>query len=543
MAVLAPESAVVTAAVSISGKEPSAPTSHLRRAATPASPGLLWPVGILVVALVLRLYEIRRSYDIFIDEVSYTRVALNLAHGSGLTLYGKPFDLHPPTAFSLFAGVILLFGLHGGLVAVLMDLRVVTATCGALIAVAVYFLADAASKRRTAALAALLVAIDPFAILYDSRVMLEAPAQLATVSTMAFLAAACRAQETRATRRLLAAAGLCAALAVTTKETFGLVVVATLLVLVVTGWVVSRRQSLAVLAMAAIGYAIAITSTALSTGFGYWWQAKVSDFLRLVGTSQQTGFNAPSTHVSLLSRVFADGPEFAMTYVVLFCGSIMGALLLWRYRPWAHVRAHSRKAPSELGPRERAIILIAVWTLCAGGYLAYATLFGSIEEQMYYILLTPTIVSFVLWLARTLGRARRSARSVASLFLAVVLAYNAIVWGVVHTRSDSEYLTFLHWEASHIPPGQVISVTENIAQFIVQNAVLGQWHTLAQLRQHHVDYVLVSTDLVEERYGLAGQNFASMLERNAKLVFEVKGPSDGSLQLYNVKALTEGPNS
>jgi hypothetical protein len=127
--------------------------------------------------------------------------------------------------------------------------------------------------------------------------------------------------------------------------------------------------------------------------------------------------------------------------------------------------------------------------------------------------------------------------------LAVVLAFDAVVWGVVHTRSDNEYLTFLRWEASHIPPGQVISVTENVAQFLVQNAVLGQWGTLAELRQHHVDYVLVSADLVQEQYGLASRSFAAVVEHQGKMVFEVKGPSDGSLQLYDVRALTGAAKS
>src|ERR1700691_3300492 len=104
MALLAPEREPAAEVVAAEQSQPSAPGSRLSRGAIlPA--WLLWPVGILGVAMALRLYEIRRSYDIFIDEVSYTRVALNLAHGSGLTLYGKPFDLHPPTAFSLFAGV------------------------------------------------------------------------------------------------------------------------------------------------------------------------------------------------------------------------------------------------------------------------------------------------------------------------------------------------------------------------------------------------------------------------------------------------------
>ncbi len=73
-----------------------------------------WVVLIGAAALATRLTALRSAYDIFIDETSYTNIALNVAHGHGVTLYGLPFVLHPPTAFYLYGLIILVFGLHGG---------------------------------------------------------------------------------------------------------------------------------------------------------------------------------------------------------------------------------------------------------------------------------------------------------------------------------------------------------------------------------------------------------------------------------------------
>ena len=53
----------------------------------------------------------------------------------------------------------------------------------------------------------------------------------------------------------------------------------------------------------------------------------------------------------------------------------------------------------------------AVWTLSAAGYLGYATLFGTIEEQMYYILLLPCVISVCVW---TDGRVAERKRAVGS---------------------------------------------------------------------------------------------------------------------------------
>src|SRR4051812_19995761 len=61
----------------------------------------------------LRLFAVRTSIDVFIEGVTYTRVASNIAHGHGVTLDGQAFQLPPPAGLALYALAILGLGLHG----------------------------------------------------------------------------------------------------------------------------------------------------------------------------------------------------------------------------------------------------------------------------------------------------------------------------------------------------------------------------------------------------------------------------------------------
>jgi Dolichyl-phosphate-mannose-protein mannosyltransferase len=510
--------------------------TRLARALTsvPGCVAMLFGLG-----LVLRLIEIRRSYDIFIDEVTYTRIAMNLAHGAGLTLYGQPFNLHPPAVFGLFAGVIWAFGWHGGVEQTLFQLRNVTAVCGAIVPVAVFLLLNRAVSRRVALAAGVVLALDPFAIFYDSRVMLEAPAQLGVAGMFAFIAAAVCTKSSRARTWLVWGAGLSGAVAVTSKETFGMVALVSLAVLAVTGWVMGRRQTLTIIGVTAAGYALAVLGAATSTGIGAWWQAKYDDVLRLVGVHQVTGFNAPTTHVTLLSRALADASLYAATYTLLTLGTLAAAGLMLRLRPWRN--------GSQMSMAERVLTLLSVWTLVAGAYLVYATVFGSIEEQMYYILLAPAVASLAAWLARAGAgagtRRQRSWRRVAVALLTLIVAVDGLVWVSVHSRPDNEYQQMLAWEAANIPAGSVISATDYTGQFLISNAVLGQWNTIPELIANHVQYVLLATTLVEQGYGLGSTAFMQTLNQKGRIVFEVNGSSEGSLRLYDVTAITGAARS
>ena len=185
---------------------------------------------------------------------------------------------------------------------------------------------------------------------------------------------------------------------------------------------------------------------------------------------------------------------------------------------------------------------MALWTLSAAGYLAYATVFGTIEEQMYYILLLPSIVSICVWWAGLLGRThpavadRRHRRrwwpSCASTRRS---------WASIHLGHDDEYRRLISWESTHVPVTAVVATTDGTSQFLLPRGTIGQWSTVASLRRNQVDFVVLSTLLVDQGYGDATPAFARSVERGGRLVFSADGVSDGSLRVYDVQAITGAP--
>ena len=505
---------------------------QLRRLVSHRRTGL---VVVGLVALVARIAVLPTAYDIFIDETSYANISLSVAHGHGATLYGLPFVLHPPAAFGMWAMAILALHLHGGAFGVIFALRTVDAVIGTAICVFAYATMCRMARPRVALVAGLLVALDPLAISFDSRVMLEAPAQLAMVAMIFFLA---KADETRVRssrrRLLLSSAGLAGGMVLATKETFGLVVGLLLVALLVTGWVITRREAVKVMTIALGVYVVSIAADAGAFGFRTWWEAKFVGALRLVGAYQNSGFNAPDTHASFVSRVVANGSVFGVTYLVLAAGTFCALGLLWRHEPWYQKRM-ARNA------QRRATVLVALWTVAAAAYLAYATLFGTLEEQMYYILLLPCTLSLCLWFAGWDRLRHGWWRSAGVAVLVVAVAFDAVAWASIHLGHDDEYRSLVTWEARHVPTSAVIAATDGTSQFLLSRGVIGQWNTVAQLKVHHVDYVILATLLVQQGYGLATPSFERAVESQGRLVFEANGTSDGSLRVYDVQAITGNP--
>jgi dolichyl-phosphate-mannose-protein mannosyltransferase len=488
--------------------------------------------ALIAGALTLRLYAIVTSYNLFIDEVTYATVTRNLASGHGVTLYDdQPFDLHPPFAFAVLA----LYGkithaLGRPIQDVAFALRPVSAMWGTVTVVLVYLLLRQTSAgNRGAVLGASMLLLDPFAILFDSRVMLEAQSQCLVALSLMFLALAANNQ--RRKRVFIPLSGLAAAMAVCTKETFGLVLVLTLLILVVVPSVLPRKQPLAVIGMACVGYAISLVAVGLSTGFGVWWHARTDGLARLIGTKQVTGFNAPTTQVSLTSRLAADLSSFGVTYLVLAAGGVATVAMVIQGRMW-------RKNP--IPGSNRTDRLVLAWSLSSCLYLGYATLFGSIEAQMYYITLAPNLIVLCvavhqLWVVRA-----RAARLLVALVCVAAIAWDGNVWVLTHTHDSNVYRRMMAWEPEHIPPGSRISVTEYVSQFLLNNAIIGQWATLPELKTNDVRYVIIGTTLVKQGYGLGTPAFLKYLQTHGAVeVFSAHDYSDGGeLVIYDVRAIT-----
>ncbi len=486
-------------------------------------------VAIGVGASALRMIRIRTTYDIFIDEVTYTRLARSLATGGGVALGGKPFDLHPPAVIGLFALVADLASHVPSLLQLLLDLRYVTAASGALCCVGTYLLVRRGAPDLAAIAAGVILAVDPFALHFDSRVLLEAPTQAATVGAIGLLAGAAQARSSGARRFMVGSSGLMAAVVVCSKETFGLALVITLLLVIATGWAAGRGMAAAVLGAAAVGWTVQVVATGLTSGFSPWWDAQTSGLARLVGTSQPTGFNSPTTHVTLITRVFANASSEASTYLLLVLGTLAAAWVLLRTWRGRHQSLECDAA--------RVEVLMAMWT--AGGvvYLAYATLFGTIEEQMYYICLLPCVAVLAVVVGRRWRRTVRAARAVMLVGLGCLLVFDARVWIGLRTTNDTDYLQLLAWSRHGMPNGSVVAATDQTSQFLLHRVTIGEWNTVPEFRDHHVSYVIVSTRLASQGYGLASPGLLATLQRRAHLVFSAEDATMGHLDVFDARAL------
>lgn len=506
----------------------------LRRRPTPRLVDLLLPAGLLVLALALRWFRVESAYDVFIDEVTYRELAHNVATGAGVVLYGEPFTLHPPVSFLVLGGALRLLGPDLAPLDSILALRHVSAAAGALVVVAVWALARRVGLGRVPALVAGgLVAVDPFQISFDSRVLIEPFAQLFLLGCLLLLVTAARTTERTRERWATAGAAVLGGLTLSTKETFGMVLVGALAVLALWfGAAVRRRTTVTVLVGSIAGYALCSLAVASSYGFSTWWDSRTEGLARLVGTEQPTGFNSPTTQVTLTSRIAANAQDFAVTYGLLLLGGIATLVLLRRL-----VAASERAA---LRPDPIAVVLPA-WSLAACGYLVYATFIGSIEEQMYYITLAPCVLTLVLW-ARSwaAGIGHRLAPVVVAVLVVVPVLFDVSVWHRTHTTDVDAYAAFVHWEADAITAGSRMAVTEGTAQFLVENAELGEWSTVREFRREDVDYVLVQTKLVREGYGLARPAVLARLEKQADVVFEAPAADGDRLVLFDVRPLTGG---
>jgi hypothetical protein len=480
----------------------------------------------------VRAVGITTDSNIFVDEATYTRIADNLATGRGLTLYGVPFDLHPPAGFAIMAGAIKFFSMRGDLATVLFDLRPFIAMLGALTCALAFVLVGRVSNWLCGCAVATIIALDPFEVYYDSRVMLEAPGQLAAVCSVVLFSMSVGQSSERRKWLLTACGGLSAGLAFCIKENFGLVLAVMLVMAIVLGWVLDRGKAACALAIMLASYLLSQVLLVLTSGLGPWWHQVGSGLRRLIGVQQSSGFNSAAVHVSLTSRLAADAAHFGVTYLILGLGAVAGC---WQVISAIRQRAEWRRGAT---PAARAQLFVAMWATAAAGYLAYSTAFGTLEEQMYYVLLVPGLCTLAIWCRQVGAGLWPHWRAILAVILALGVIADGAVWTAVHSARDDEYRQLLAWAPGHLPAGTTIAVTEDTAQFLMHGVTLGQWSSVPALVAHHVHYVLLSTTLVREGYGIGSPQFERYLEAHAKIAWEATGASSGALILFDVRAIT-----
>ena len=144
--------------------------------AAPQGPGgraLAWAAVVAgLLAAVVRLALIPRSFDLFGDEVIYTDLGHSVTHGGFPRLQG-PFFLHGPAFFYLEAGWIHLVGWPADVIVRIDQMRALNALLAGATAAVLVLLAARAASLRAGLVSGLLFALDPFCIRQNDRVLLE----------------------------------------------------------------------------------------------------------------------------------------------------------------------------------------------------------------------------------------------------------------------------------------------------------------------------------------------------------------------------------
>lgn len=521
-------------------------------------------LAVLLAAAAVRLIGVTRTQELFIDEVTYTDLTVSVATGEGVRLHGESFHLHPPGLFLLLAAVVRGLGLQtADLAALTYDLRAVPALFGSVTAAAVALLVlRAARSRRAAACAGALLAVEPFLVRFDGRVLLEAQAMgFAAVGMLGLVWLLDRQGRGDEAVWPAVLVGQLLVASLLTKETYASVAVLPVLVLLLTGTVLHRRTSATVLASTVSSYLLYVLVLAVNGEAGAWFAAKTVGVRRLLGITQLTGFNAEADgSASLVERVLAKLVDFALTYSLIGLGVLSALWLLLLLR---------RGAPL---PDRPVVVLLVLWSACAQLHLAYAVTFGTLEEQMFYLLVVTAVavllVAAVLavsetgpplpfalerWAAaghRQAGRhrsgrgtphrrertPRAAVRALLADGLAVALVAGSATWVRAHTVPDDAYARFLAWAEVALPRGSRVATTDETTQFVLEDTRVLRLETGAEARAFRAQYVVVVTELVEQGYSRVDADLLGLV-RQGRLVFSASGRTVGELQVYDVSSV------
>lgn len=469
-------------------------------------------VAMAWIAFMIRAGGLRSANDLFIDELTYTRLATTVSHGHLPNLAGHPFFLHPPGGFLIDGLVIKMLGLSGTTMDVVYQLRWVNAVLGAIMVALAFLLVRRVATLPIATIAAAVLAFDPFILRNDSRVMLETPTTMFLLAGWLLIVIGLTRRPARLSTPMATSAGLLLGLSVLIKD---LALVPVLLPLALaTLWRSTLRPSRSVLivATAAVPYAAYLAALAVSGLLGQWWKATSFGLQRMAGAAQITGFNAPGAP-SLSSRLLDQIGRFGTSYALIAICVIVGV--------FAAFSAH---------PGRRIVGILAFTTGLLGLYAAFV---GTLEEQFGYYVVVTSVLACSGAAADLISR--RSSRRlplgiVASVFLATTIALGI----TARATTDDGFIQSRAW-LNNLPPRTHVGLTDVTAEFaLLSHPGYGVWPSLASLNAHHAQYVLTRSRQLSQGYGYAAPQLLSWLKTHATAVFNAQGPSSGNTTVWRL---------
>jgi hypothetical protein len=500
-----------------------------------------WSGGLVLVAVaaggltfLIRLALHGRSFDLFGDEVIYTRLGRSVVSGGFPRFGGAPFFLHGPGFFYLEAGWQRLWGNQAGLVAQVNEMRMLNVLLATATAVTMLLLAARAGSPRAGAAAGLLFALDPFSIRQNDRVLLETAMMLwVLLGYLAYTSLLGRLPPRREWPRAVGA-GVMFGLAVLTKDEAVLLTVLPVLAAAALRWGPRWRLAALTVGTTVAVYAAYVALVAVNGYLPDFWQAKASGVQRLLGVIQTTGFHS-SGGGSLAARLVAEGPYFTTTYVLLALAVLALLLVLRRGGPVAR--------------------MLGLMYCAAAATLAYALTLGTLEEQELYLLVIPSlgIVPVAVTHLRPTGRRGKTAvrerrampaaavprGAVAVTALVLALGLNLVTCALWFREPDDGFARLLSYMAAHVPPGTKVAdaggYQNDVGEYVLAGQYdVGLWLTPAALSREHVGYVLAEWAEIDEDYSSLTPVQARHLVSGGRAVFSFRGRTYGDLELYQL---------
>lgn len=490
------------------------------------------PVLVGLVVFGLRAFSLDRSFDIFIDEVTYLRISRAVADSFHVYLYGEPFFLHPPAWFFIEAAYLKALVPGGLLIDQIHATRLLVALISGFSAGLILLLVRHVAGLTAALVAVLLFALDPFIVKTNSLNMLETSTIMWVLAGYTIIAyglprpgvpyALPGARGFTVGRAV--AAGLCFGLAMLTKEMALFLTLLPLAAGVGLRWFTERRRAVLIGVTAAAVYAVYPLVVALSGHWTLFAHDKLSGVQRFAGLVKTTGFGHHGAgSPSLIQAVITRLNEFASTYALIALGAAAVVVLLWRGR--------------------RLSRWIGTWVASAYALLAYAILFGTLEEQFFYFLVVPALVGCAVAgaelyrLAVIRGVTRQwAAAAIAALLL--FAGYGGYTWTLAHTLPDNGFQSVLSYLQVNVPRGTRVASTSETGQFVLEgyrSSPWGGWDDISQLQSANPDYVLVAPHSVAWNHGKEGERLLSWIHRHGDPVFSFRGRSDSELILYRLR--------
>lgn len=501
-------------------RPPVAPESGPVPAAAPAprgrpGTGWLWAAGLMALSAVLRFPRIGASYDAFVDEFFYADMAASVRHGHlpPILPAGHPFLLHPPGFFGLAAAWQALWGDTGDQFAHVVLLRQLNATLAVLTTGLVFALARRLGGTRAGVLAALLFAVDPYALRQNGRVLLETATMAFLLAGYVLLMPVLQGRGRRPTATAVAAGSLLG-LAILVKDMAAVLVVLPLGAAVLLGWIRPRRAGRLALTAAVTPYLSYLAYLAACGLLGSYVDAKLVGTRRLLGLVQISGFNQQGAP-SMLSSLGAQVLTFVPTCLLTGLGLVVALRLVARRR--ADLR------------------VLGLITVAAGAEVGYATMFGTSEEQFLYFLWILAMISLVV--ASTQGRPRhlravpRLVRIGLSVAVTVLLLADLGQWAAIRSTSDDGLRRTVGWLQEHAPPGSAVLITNGGAEFALRGTGFRSVRpsSRAELVVQRARYAILPGKLVEQGYAYVSPETAAWLRRYGRVVCTVHGRSFGTM--------------